>query len=114
MFMHNYSNDIVDSLILISPEMSVAEGLPKIPELIIRPNPFNSVCRIELTGANVESGELIVFGIDGRPVRRLKPDKSDVIFWDGINDAGKPMPTGVYFISINNDVRRAGRVVLLK
>jgi len=65
------------------------------------PNPFNPTTTIRFSVASDTRVRLIVYDVAGRRVRTLVDEnrKADVykLVWDGHNDAGQPVATGVYF-----------------
>ncbi|RKZ29446.1 hypothetical protein DRQ36_08620 [bacterium] len=84
----------------------------------IYPNPFNMNCRIELEGVSAET-EIEIFDLTGRLVRVLYPadaDKLSGIIWDGRDNSGRNLPSGVYLIraSSGKNVTDSKRVVMLK
>jgi len=106
-YMHNYSNIIVDSLILHSTAVDVAErAIPKDVSISARPNPFNSCCVFE----SPSSREIFIHDISGRlvakgtgPVFRWKPKEN--------------VSSGLYFAGSDdsyNDFSKTARVVYLK
>ncbi len=86
--------------------MGVDEG--RIPgEISIRayPNPFNAECRIE--GAS--SVEIV--DITGKILRNIDGEGS--LMWDGRDDYGRDLPSGIYFIS-DRKTGRYSRVLMLR
>jgi len=88
-------------------------------ELECHPNPFNP--RTFITYRMPERGtvELAVYDIAGRRVavlgRGLKSEGEHRATWSGLNDAGDPVSTGVYFVRLDAlGISRAEKVVLLK
>ena len=65
------------------------------------PNPFNPVTEIRCEVPAAGAVRLRVYDIAGRPVRRLFEGARGAgafsLTWDGRDDAGRPMPSGVYF-----------------
>lgn len=65
-----------------------------------RPNPFNPTTAIEYELSSAADVSLTIFDIGGRRVRRLdtgpKSAGPHTIRWDGRNDAGEPVSSGVY------------------
>lgn len=69
------------------------------------PNPFNSSTRITINGGE-DIYDLGIFDILGRKVRfaiENRMDGSTSFTWDGQNDLNQPLPSGVYFIRVQND-----------
>ena len=77
------------------------------------PNPFNPSTTIRFSVANDSNVRLIVYDVAGRRVRTLvdQNKRANVykIVWDGTNDAGQSVATGVYFYRIT-----AGKFVQTK
>ncbi|MBN1540547.1 T9SS type A sorting domain-containing protein, partial [candidate division KSB1 bacterium] len=80
---------------------------PPIPEtslvtLASYPNPFNAAVRIVVRGTLSENGVLSLYDIRGRLVRQwnLSPDLdgSCQIIWDGCDDTGAVVSSGLYFV----------------
>ncbi len=84
------------------------------------PNPFTDGTVIQLDVASVESGvSLEVYDVAGRLVRDLRPTCERAgryfIAWDGRNDNGGQVASGVYFCRLEVDGRsQTSRVVVLK
>jgi len=68
------------------------------------PNPFNMSTEIEFTLPYSEATELYVNDLAGRRVRNILsvilPPGYQQIIWDGQDNAGKNVPTGIYFIHL--------------
>jgi len=64
--------------------------LPAISQLSISPNPFNAACRI------TAPGEIEIFDVSGRLVRKLTPNSDSHVIWDGSDENGKSLPSGLY------------------
>ncbi len=84
------------------------------------PNPFNPTTEIayELPpgGAKVD---LVVYDVQGRRVRALVDGFVDggphTATWNGLDDDGRALPTGVYFAYLHADGRRLSvKMVLLR
>ncbi|MCB9366894.1 MAG: T9SS type A sorting domain-containing protein [Calditrichaeota bacterium] len=91
-----------------------ASGTPAEPpsEFELRnifPNPFNQEAYIEFVAPFTQDVELRIFNILGQPVRTLVraqlAPSSYRVRWDSTNDAGVPVPSGVYIVHL----RAAGR-----
>ncbi len=84
------------------------------------PNPFRDATAIQLDLAQATRGvSLRIYDIAGRVVRAL--DTDDVrsgryrVTWDGTNDRGQHVASGVYFISLEAaGVHETGRLVYLR
>ncbi|RMH89433.1 MAG: T9SS C-terminal target domain-containing protein, partial [Calditrichaeota bacterium] len=78
------------------------EVLPQRLELLPNyPNPFNPATTIVFTLPRVSRITLHIYDITGRKVRTLvneqMPAGRHEVVWDGTNDAGRPVASGVYF-----------------
>jgi flagellar hook assembly protein FlgD len=69
------------------------------------PNPFNSETRIRYSLPKACPVSLRVFDVNGRMVRSLKAGMvsagSYEIVWDGKNDSGDVVPTGIYIMRLD-------------
>ncbi|MCK4409560.1 MAG: hypothetical protein KAW67_05715, partial [Candidatus Eisenbacteria sp.] len=84
-----------------------------------RPNPFNPVTRIAFSIPAAGTAELAVFDIVGRRVATLVNERVEAgphdVVWDGTNDAGGPVASGVYFSRLRAlGEEHSAKMVLLK
>ncbi|MFZ1948401.1 MAG: FlgD immunoglobulin-like domain containing protein [bacterium] len=99
----------------VDPRGREASGAPLVSSNA--PNPFGSTTEIRYSvGAACEVG-LEVFDVQGKIVRTLTagavPAGSHTIVWDGKDQAGRPVPSGVYYVRTARPSVSAGRSVLL-
>jgi len=71
------------------------------------PNPFNPTTTLRLAMADDSAVNLVIYDIGGREVRQLfsgelKAGYHDII-WDGTNDTGGKVTSGVYFARMQHD-----------
>jgi hypothetical protein len=75
------------------------------------PNPLSTSTTLSFTIPGPAQVELSVYSLNGRKVRTLENRKLDAgrfdYRWDGRDDAGRPLPSGLYFIRL-----RAGETTL--
>ncbi|UCG41704.1 MAG: aryl-sulfate sulfotransferase [candidate division WOR-3 bacterium] len=77
--------------------------VPEIPRLSARPNPFLGQTRISLSPAAVPGTGLVVYGFDGRQVRRLPMAGQRLgAVWDGRDDDGNRVSAGVYYCRLES------------
>jgi hypothetical protein len=89
------------------------------PVLRAFPNPFNPSTTIRFTLSEPGPVELHVFDVRGRVVRTLVRQRHDggahAISWDGRNDDGRFVGSGVYFCRfLNERVAESLKIVLIK
>lgn len=84
----------------------------------ILPNPSRSHCRIRILGMFV--GQALVYDATGRVVRRLYPAPQErsrnseaVLSWDGRDEKGKEVSSGVYFLRINSNRKSIARKIVV-
>jgi hypothetical protein len=87
----------------IEPSNIAERRLPGTARLNAYPNPFNSVCTFEMTG--VETGEIEIFDISGRPIRQIQLSIDGAAVWDGLDEAGEELPSGTYLARVAGLVR---------
>lgn len=91
-------------------EFSLSEGYP---------NPFNSSVKVNFSLPQCETIEMEVVDLMGRKIRDLfkgtqMPGRYQAN-WDGLNDSGEIMPSGIYFIHFQAAAfRRVVRIVLIR
>ena len=65
------------------------------------PNPFNPTTTIKYSIAQAASVQLVVYNVAGQRIRSLvnetKPAGTYTEIWDGKNDGGRSVATGIYF-----------------
>jgi iron transport multicopper oxidase len=83
------------------------------------PNPFAGTTSMQMTLARSGPVNVTVFDASGRQVRRLVDGAFDPgsqrVVWDGRNDAGTRVPTGLYLVRMNAaGTRQAHRVMIVR
>ena len=91
------------------------EGTP--PLGLPSPNPFRDRCAITLPRAPSAGipADIRIFDLAGHPVRRLTAGEGQrTVLWDGRDDHGRPVPSGVYWVrALVGPYERASRIVRL-
>jgi len=83
------------------------------------PNPFNPVTEIQFDVPDVSAVDLVVYNLMGQQVRRLVNGEIQAgyhrVVWDGLNDRGELVSTGVYIYSLTSpSFHNTKKMVLLK
>ncbi len=76
------------------------------------PNPFNTSIRFTISGTPVNNKEIEIFDVEGRMVKRITVVGNTAI-WDGRDDKGVPVQSGIYFAKTSKDMPLK-KIVLLK
>jgi len=105
-------------LIVGSPEASwVSSGLRLQPT---SPNPFNPTTTFRVSIPTPMQVRVDVYDVSGRHRRQLLNERLDpathVLSWDGRDDAGGPVPSGVYWVRVttSSGFRATTRAVLMR
>jgi hypothetical protein len=82
------------------------------------PNPFNPVTTIQFEVPEAGTVHLVVFDANGKLVRRLLTKQysaptRDRVTWNGLDDRGNGVPSGLYFYQLEASGRIATRKMLL-
>jgi hypothetical protein len=98
----------------VEEELSAGAG-----RMSVRPNPTGSACTIEFATNGRADGRLVVYDMQGRLVRLLRPAPTGanrlLATWDGTDQRGVRAEAGVYFVRwLEGGVRASARVVLLR
>lgn len=83
------------------------------------PNPFNNSTVISIKGLPKEDVSVKVFDILGREIKKLFQGKTSDgnlrLLWDGKNNIGGDVPSGIYFYSIDiNQNIHVGKMILMR
>jgi hypothetical protein len=116
---YSLTRDDIDRGFLYFPNLQVSP----VPSITLarpnRPNPFHDQTTIRYQLSSTARVQLNVYGVDGRLVRQLV-DRTDVpgyhvAIWDGRDQRGHRLASGVYFYRFQaGDYERTEKMVLLK
>jgi subtilisin-like proprotein convertase family protein len=109
-------------LTIAQPIVGVEENVPVPPATMLfapRPNPFNPMTTVRYDVSAPGRVLLAVYDASGRLVRKLQdgflPAGRYQALWDGMNDAGSRVGSGVYFARLQTGSRSFGsKMVVLK
>ncbi len=83
------------------------------------PNPFNPTTNIKFSLKDAGEVSLVIYNVKGKKVKTLikgslEPDFYDVL-WDGKDDSGKSVSSGVYFYKLKTDkIIQVKKAILIK
>lgn len=90
---------------------------PELIQLSCYPNPFKDQLKIRIKDNVQQRSSINIFDIKGRKIKTLLSNqslsKNQEIVWDGFNDQNDKVPSGIYFIKIENDIMQQCKKVLL-
>ncbi|MBE0566835.1 MAG: hypothetical protein IH621_12795 [Krumholzibacteria bacterium] len=100
-------------------------GLSAVPDAAMAhlgdnyPNPFNPRTTIRYALEEAAPVRLTVYGVDGRLVRRLEDGRREAgehrVAWDGLDTAGRAVPSGTYLYRLEaGPVRETRTMTLLR
>ncbi|MFQ5651091.1 MAG: FlgD immunoglobulin-like domain containing protein [bacterium] len=83
------------------------------------PNPFNPETIISYQVREASQVRLTIFNLLGQSVRQLVSERvqsgQHQVVWDGMNDSGRPVPSGVYVYRLQTgEVTQSRKMILLK
>lgn len=90
-----FTNNAGTTVNVFSTMTGVAAVPAPAPRLAIFPNPVRVGARVTAPG----TGRLTIHDASGRRVRALPPGAEGAGFWDGRDEAGRMVSSGVYFLS---------------
>jgi hypothetical protein len=96
------------------------EYLPRLFQCLNFPNPFNPTTTFSFSIPNESKVELSIFNIKGQKIKTLVKDQYLVgnhsIIWNGDDDSGKSVSSGIYFykLNVNGKTEAAKKCLLLK
>ena len=101
----------MDVVNLTNPTTAVDKTINKKPKDFVfeqnYPNPFNAQTQIKFYLPVVSETKLTIFNTNGFQVRRLLDNQLangwHQFIWDGLNDSGKPVASGVYVCQLKTD-----------
>jgi hypothetical protein len=109
-YLYYLHNDNITSVALES-----EEHVPIGTSLTSYPNPFNSTTIISYS--NPGGGDITIYDIAGRLVKTLRAE-SDIggsVTWDAMDESGKPVCSGIYFVKLNASAGvKTAKLVYLK
>ncbi len=117
---HARQQELADRLLLLSEKQ---QAIPKQSALLTNyPNPFNPETWIPYDLADAAEVKVSIYAADGSLVRTLSlghqapgayRSKSRAVYWDGRNDTGESVASGVYFYTLEAGSFNATRKMLI-
>lgn len=112
-----------DSMTVINYDVTIAvegDDGPRVGTTYLAPNspnPFSSETRLRFRLAHSGTARIVVISAAGRQVRHLGERSysagHSMVEWDGRDDQGRPVPSGVYFVRLLTGQRESTRRVLV-
>jgi len=89
--------------------------LPDYSPPLAYPNPFQSSTTITYD-APLDVRVLAIYDLTGRRIRTLKTEPGErEVYWDGSDDAGAPVASGVYFCTVDGTtIHKTGKIIVLR
>jgi len=83
------------------------------------PNPFNSITTIQYSLHQEDKVTLILYDLKGSQIKTLINDRQipgvKTLMWNGKNDAGKPVPAGIYLYTMaSGNIITTRKLIFLK
>ena len=99
--------------------VKVKAGGPNAVSAFASPNPFNPQTKVSWTLKNAGTATVRVYSLEGRLVKTLHdgfaPAGLSEAHWNGLDNAGRQVPTGVYFLTVQSANEKAvQKLYLLK
>ena len=98
-------------------------SLPKVTQLLQNyPNPFNPETWIPYHLAQATEVRISIYNMIGQRVRQVKVgfrhagiyhSRSEAVYWNGRNDAGELVTSGVYFYTLQTNTFTATRKMIV-
>jgi hypothetical protein len=80
------------------------------------PNPIHGLANVEFSLAEPGRVSVTMYGVDGRAVRRLSSGAREAgryrLTWDGRDDSGRLVPSGIYFVHMTTAREKMSRRVV--
>jgi hypothetical protein len=108
----------IDSAWTAAPEEGeiAAPLAPASPRLRVYPVPFRPTLTIEFELPRPQATTVAIYAVDGRRIATLleerRPAARQRIFWNGRDQRGRPVPSGVYFCRLEAGGRAETRKVV--
>ncbi len=91
--------------------------MPEFIELYVYPNPFNHATAIEFRWKNLAPAEIAIYNLLGQRVRRLWDGLVStnrlLLHWDGRDDQGCPVPSGLYLARCSSGLQVVNKKMVL-
>ncbi|HPG40895.1 MAG TPA: PQQ-binding-like beta-propeller repeat protein [bacterium] len=106
-----FAGTSTSTIVFANDETAVQENEPQQPQLYVQwatyPNPFNPATTIEFELPERAVVDIVIYDISGRTVRALlhesRPGGQHRLTWDGRNNSGAPVGSGVYLCKFSTD-----------
>jgi len=83
----------------------------------IFPNPFNPTTTISFKNPQTSKVSIGIYNIRGQKIRTIAKDVfrkgENRVMWDGVNDTGNRVASGIYFVKIQSETNIAVKKIML-
>ncbi|MDZ4120821.1 MAG: T9SS type A sorting domain-containing protein, partial [Candidatus Cloacimonadaceae bacterium] len=113
--------NLSNGYIVLAPYTSSTDDQVQVPVMSLGayPNPFNPNTRISYTTENSSPTKIGIYNLKGQLVKDFvdasRASGEHVLHWNGTDNAGRALPSGIYFIKMyHNHKTKTIKVLLLK
>jgi hypothetical protein len=115
--LNSLNNETYSYAITVQPFVGNADATIPAPQLnlTVSPNPFRERTVISFSLDKAKTGSLTIYNLRGQVVRRLETGakNSGSVFWDGRNDQGHPVPSGMYLAKLSTGGSSVARKLVM-
>lgn len=97
----------------VTVQPNALDSLDTVPDIEWYPNPFRPENGPFFVALNGEA-EVHIFSADGRLVRTLRAEQFGTFSWDGTDERGQPVASGVYVVQIRGDRNAELKVAVVR
>jgi flagellar hook assembly protein FlgD len=88
-------------------------------DIVVSPNPFTSNCRIIIEPPILSAFQISITDLFGRSVKEFHIRSIDQIGafemnWDGNNNEGNELASGVYFLTVTDNMHHRDAIKIIK
>jgi len=113
----------IDQVRIVDPTLVAAKDQSNVPQRFSLmqnyPNPFNSTTTIQYSLAKVSQVRILIYNAIGQRIATLIDERQEAgqhaVLWEGLDDSGLDVSTGVYFYQLSaDDFMEMRKMILLR